>query len=326
MQSESKNPLLVVNNPSVTNQHEFRGTTLTLTLFSNCFTSMGEVQSMIKELMRKIIPKKPNQKLESDSEIKSFKDNAWKSKKMANTYHKEVEHVFFDNITANIFLKNIENNSYVLDVGAGTGRLSLLLADNNCKVLSCDISKEMLRYINKHKGNRNIETLESSANNIPLENEMFDAVVSMDFMLHFPDWEDLLKEQARLCKKGGIIMFNFLSSENTDFLKNNRRNGEVASNFFAVNFAPFANEKQIEEVANRLGLNVEAMYPYNFFTANSIFGCNLTKNQVDTFTAQFNEAIKDENVMNFVKLFEENIVRNLPISCSVTMIIKLRKI
>lgn len=281
---------------------------------------------MIKKLIRKYILKQSSQKLESTNDIKTFKDNAWKSNKMANYYHKEVEHVFFDNITSKIFIENIEKKSYVLDVGAGTGRLSLLLADNDCRVLSCDISKEMLNYIDKHKGKRDIEILESSANSIPLENEKFDAIVSMDFMLHFPDWEDLLKEQARLCKKGGIIMFNFLSSENTDFLKSNRKNDEVISNFFTINYAPFASEKQIGDVANTFGLKVEAMYPYNFFTANSMFGCNLTKTQVDDFTKQFNESIKDEKVLNFVKMFEEKIVRNLPISCSVTMIVKLRKI
>lgn len=280
---------------------------------------------MIKNFIRYYVLKQQSNTFESASGLKDFRCNAWKSKKMAKSYANTVEHIFFNNVTSKIFIENISANSYVLDVGAGTGRLSFLLADNGCRVLSCDISKEMLSYICKNKGNRNIDILESPANSIPLEDEKFDAVVSMDFMLHFFDWGDLLKEQARLCKKSGIIMFNFLSSENTDFLKNNRKNVEVISNLFAVHDSPFANEKQIEDVANSLGLKVEAMYPYNFFTANSMFGCNLNKIKVDDFTKQFNEAIKDEKVMNFVKLFENSIVRNLPISTSVTMIIKLRK-
>ena len=281
---------------------------------------------MIKKLFKKFMPKEAQPILESAKDIKIFKDNAWKSKQMSKAYHRDVEHTFFDNITANIFLENIDEHSYVLDVGAGTGRLSLLLADANCRVVSCDISKEMLNYIDENKGGRDIKTLESTANSIPLESEKFDAVVSMDFMLHFPDWEDLLKEQVRLCKKDGIVMFNFLSSENTDVLKNNRKNSETTSNFFAVNYAPFANEEQIEAVASRLGLKVEAIYPYNFFTSNSIFGCDLTKKQVDDFTTKFNLAIKNEDVLNFVKMFEKDIVRNMPVSQSVTMIIKFRKI
>jgi ubiquinone/menaquinone biosynthesis C-methylase UbiE len=255
-----------------------------------------------------------------------FKSNAWVSRGAAKAYFKGVEHDFFDNVTSHIFVENLEENSYVLDVGAGTGRLSLLLADNGHRLLSTDISKEMLNFIETRKGTRDIEVLEAAADKLPFENEKFDAVVSMDFLLHFPNWEDLLKEQARLCKKGGVIMFNILSSDNVDFLKNNRKRNDGISNFFVTNYAVFSNEKKIQEVSDNLGLKVEAMLPYNFFTANSMLGCNLTKKQVDDFAVQFNEAIKNQHVMSFVKAFEEKIVRSMPLSCSVTMIVKLRKI
>lgn len=263
---------------------------------------------------------------ESIESLIGFKNNAWLSRDAAKAYFRSVEHNFFDNVTSQLFIENLKANSYVLDVGAGTGRLSVLLADNGHKVVSVDISKEMLDFIEAHKGRRNIEVLEASAEHIPLENGKFDAVVSMDCLLHFPNWEDLLKEQTRLCKKGGTIMFNVLSSDNADFLKTNRKLNEDICNFFVMDYAVFANENKIQEVAGKLGLKVDAIYPYNFFSSNSMFGCNLSRTQVDEFTEQFNDAIKDEKVRKFVKMFEDKIVRNLPLSCSVTMIVRLRKV
>ena len=126
---------------------------------------------MIGKIIRKYFFKQAKPRFDSEAGIIDFKSNAWKSRKMADAYHKEVEHVFFDNVTAKIFIDNIESNSHVLDVGAGTGRLSLLLADNGCRVLACDISREMLSYIDKNKDKRNIETMEAAATAIPVQDE-----------------------------------------------------------------------------------------------------------------------------------------------------------
>src|SRR5438128_2391428 len=130
---------------------------------------------------------------------------------MATFYRENVEERFFEGVTARLFIQNIPAGSNVLDVGAGTGRLSRALADQGFRVVACDISKEMLAHIASYRGRTQIETLECNARSIPLPNNQFDAVVSMDLMVHFPDWEALLQEQARLCKPGGVILFNFLS-------------------------------------------------------------------------------------------------------------------
>lgn len=280
----------------------------------------------ILRFLATLIGRNSRGKLNSDSDIKSFKENAWQSKKMAGYYNREVENRFFNNVTARIFIENIEPNSYVLDVGAGTGRLSVLLAKESFRVLACDISKEMLAHIQCPQSEKPIETLVSNASNIPLESEIFDAIVSMDLMVHFPDWESLLKEQARLCKKGGVVMFNFLSRSNIEKIMPDGTRRDIKDYYYVEDYAPCANELEISNVALKLGLSVEKISPYNYFTANGLFCENLTKNQVDFYIENFNEQILDDNVMDFVKTFEEQIVKYLPISSCVTMFVKLRKI
>lgn len=283
-----------------------------------------QLPSVLRNIISTLVGNRAKGKLESVSDIRSFKENAWKSKKAANIYQEAVENRFFNRVTARIFLEGIEPNSYVLDVGAGTGRLSLFLADNDFEVLACDISKEMLAHINQHQKKRKVETLVCNASCIPIGDERFDAIVSMDLMLHFPDWENLLTEQARLCKRGGVIMFNFISRDNIATMKKDGT-GTVREFYYVSDFAPCASEEEIEEVARKMGLKVEAIVPYNYFTGNALFCRSLSKEQVDAFTTDFNEQLMDDKVMKFVETFEESIVRSLPKSSCVTMMVKLRK-
>jgi ubiquinone/menaquinone biosynthesis C-methylase UbiE len=278
----------------------------------------------IQRVISKIFGRQPRPHLTSPDEIRTFKENAWKSKRMAKFYDQEVENRFFSVVTATLFADNIPNGASVLDVGAGTGRLSRALADRGFKVLACDISSQMLTHVNKNRSGKPIKTLECNASSIPLPDERFDAVVSMDLMVHFPDWASLLAEQARVCKRGGTILFNFLSRDNIESLKEDGT-GTTMDFPYVTDFAPVANEAEIAATAEKLGLTVEALYPYNFFTGNALFFRKLAKPEVDSFVAEFNEQIRDDNVMSFVETFEEKIVRNLPTSSCVAMIVKLRK-
>jgi len=134
-----------------------------------------------------------NANITTDEEIGQYKRNAWNSENAAQRYKINVEQNFFNAVTAKFYTKYLNPTDKVLDVGAGTGRLSFAIADKGCEVVSTDISESMLKVLDETKGERNIKTIVSDGDGIPVGDEQFDAVVSMDFMLHFHNWQDFLK-------------------------------------------------------------------------------------------------------------------------------------
>ncbi|MCX6780475.1 MAG: class I SAM-dependent methyltransferase, partial [Candidatus Magasanikbacteria bacterium] len=62
----------------------------------------------------------------------------------------------------------------VLDVGAGTGRLSILLSKAGAAVTALDVSDEMLKVL-KNKDEK-IETIVGDAESLPFEDSSFDIV------------------------------------------------------------------------------------------------------------------------------------------------------
>lgn len=101
-------------------------------------------------------------------------------------------------------------NKVVLDMGAGSGKLSIPMALKAKQIYAMDISKPMLKILRrkiKSKKMKNIRVLESGYSNIPLPNESVDLIVSLwSFPAHSSSWERDLKEARRVLKKGGEII------------------------------------------------------------------------------------------------------------------------
>ena len=99
----------------------------------------------------------------------------------------------------------------VLDVGAGTGRMSIFLAERGAKVIGLDASLEMLNILRKKIINRNlnIDMKLGDAHNIPFPAKYFDYVVSFMTMMHVADWKRVLSEMCRVAK--GCIILQFPS-------------------------------------------------------------------------------------------------------------------
>ena len=99
----------------------------------------------------------------------------------------------------------------VLDIGAGTGALSLLLLKQGAKRVTCgDISEQMLNKCrekakNMGFGEDRIDFRVLDAESLPFTENSYDVVVTgMSFGL-FPDQPKAIKEMARVVRHGGSI-------------------------------------------------------------------------------------------------------------------------
>ena len=108
----------------------------------------------------------------------------------------------------------------VADLGCGTGYFSVPISSKVKKVYAIDIQKEMLDYLEiKIKKNhiKNIKTLLSTDNIIPLQNESVDVLLSVNTLHEFQNRDKIIKEIYRVIKKTGRIVIVDFKKENTNF-------------------------------------------------------------------------------------------------------------
>jgi len=109
-----------------------------------------------------------------------------------------------------IFRRNIgSSGKRVLDVGVGTGFLSIMLADMGHHVVGIDLSEEMLNVARKKMNDRGIklDLKIGDAEDLPFEDGSFDAVVNRAVLWTLPDPKKALSEWKRVLKPNGKLCF-----------------------------------------------------------------------------------------------------------------------
>lgn len=93
----------------------------------------------------------------------------------------------------------------VLDVGAGTGFLTLLEAELGYYMTGLDISEGMLAIAKQHAQERGLDIrfLQSPVENMPLEDNTFDVVTNKSFLWTLLTPVEIAKEWLRVLKPGG---------------------------------------------------------------------------------------------------------------------------
>lgn len=102
----------------------------------------------------------------------------------------------------------------VLDVGTGTGRGALLLAEAGARVTAVDASTEMLDVARGRAAARGlaIEFEVGDAHRLAHADASFDVAMSLRVLMHTPDWRRCLGELCRVSRSRVIVDYPALVS------------------------------------------------------------------------------------------------------------------
>ena len=116
-----------------------------------------------------------------------------------------------DNIWRKIAIKKLSNNPYkILDIATGTGDFAISAAKyTNAEIIGIDISQGMLdvgvKKITKKGLTDRIKLQLADSENLPFQNNSYDAITAGFGVRNFEDLNKGLSEMYRTLKSGGIV-------------------------------------------------------------------------------------------------------------------------
>ena len=139
------------------------------------------------------------------------------------------------------YLENMPKDAKILDIGAGTGRYSVALANEGYDVTAVELVKYNLGIL-KQKGSTVKAYLGTALNLKRFEDNSFDMTLLFGPMYHLYTLEDKVKalsEAKRVTKSGGIILVAYCMNEYSivlhgfkdNYIKDSIREGKVNADF-----------------------------------------------------------------------------------------------
>ena len=112
----------------------------------------------------------------------------------------------------------INKNDHILDLGAGTGYISLSIAERVKTVYAFDYDKDILKYLEtvaKERNIANIKTVEGDFKEIPLENDTIDIAIASISLHEVQPLKSVLKEIKQVLKERGLFLCMELEKNET---------------------------------------------------------------------------------------------------------------
>lgn len=123
-------------------------------------------------------------------------------------------------ITMKYIEKYLKPGAKIIEIGAGTGRYSLALAEKGYDVTAVDLTPKNVEIMKrKVKPNHKIEIYEGNACDLSaFKNDSYDIVLLLGPMYHLfteGDKHKALGEAVRIAKKGGVIFASYCNNDTT---------------------------------------------------------------------------------------------------------------
>ena len=96
--------------------------------------------------------------------------------------------------------------SHVLELGIGTGRIAVPLAERVGSYTGMDLSGPMLVKLLAKRGSLPIDLVRADVTRPPFADGRFDAVVAVHVFHLIPGWREALARAARALRKGGLLL------------------------------------------------------------------------------------------------------------------------
>lgn len=156
----------------------------------------------------------------NNTSLIQWKTQAWKNPQMVSWYAERMVDSSGTNPLKNRVERNIIDRYIrgreILDVGIGTGRGSLSLARQGYRVTGIDSSQAMLDETRRQAGETPINLLQGDVEKLPCPDASADSILSLNVMVHFPHWQNVLSEWKRVLKPEGRIIFDIHSMDHLE--------------------------------------------------------------------------------------------------------------
>lgn len=100
----------------------------------------------------------------------------------------------------------LDTSHQILEIGVGTGRIALPLAPYVRHIVGVDISRQMMAKLREKQQKESIHLAQADAHHLPFPSNTFDAIVVVHVLHLVADPVRVLKELARVLKRGGRLI------------------------------------------------------------------------------------------------------------------------